>query len=210
MTSNLKTVVGMNKFCGPAVLSILTGKSTDECAAVISRINGQYQVRGVLLNDLLLAAERLGFDSKAVDSAGSLFGTIVRLVHNDGMYIVMVPSHFVTIEVKDKKAFFCDNHTKEPIPAASSARLGQKVISVYKVTKRPEIVLPPIPPKIFMKYRYDVTLDETDRSVCVDKIAEHVNSVDNYVKQSWAIGVDTYDEWIELIAKLKEKLCKLT
>ena len=52
--TNLKAVnVGMNKYCGPAVLSILTGKSTDECARVISSINGSYNVAGVQLNDLL-------------------------------------------------------------------------------------------------------------------------------------------------------------
>jgi len=131
--------IGMNKFCGPAVLSILTGKSTDECANVISRINGQYRIEGVQLTDLLRAADKLGFTNKACDSAGgSLYMTLTRLVNDDGMYIVTVIGHFIAIEVSDKKIYFCDNHTKEPMPAASSARMMQRCLAVNKVFKKPE------------------------------------------------------------------------
>lgn len=145
--TNLKSVnLGFNKFCGPAVLSILTGKNTDECANVISRINGSYNVTGVMLNDLLKALDRLGFDQKAVDgvAGASLYRTLISLVRHDGMYVVTITGHYVCIEVKDKKIYFCDNHTKEPIPAASSARLGMQVIAVHKVIEREK---PPEPPK---------------------------------------------------------------
>lgn len=145
--TNLNTVnVGQNRFCGPAVLSILTGKSTDECALVISRINGKYNVTGVQITDLIKAVEKMGFRTEAVvNSVGvSLYRTLVTLVHKDGMYIVMVTGHFVCIEVKDKQIYLCDNHTKEPIPAASSSRLCMQVLACYKVvqlvTFEPEIV----------------------------------------------------------------------
>lgn len=139
--TNLKTVnIGMNKYCGPAVLSILTGKSTDECAKVISKINGKYNVTGVLIDDLISAAIRLGFNSHQVPAVGSLYRTLTTLIGNDGMYIVTIANHFICIEIKDKKIYFCDNHTKEPIPAASSARLGQTVLDVHKVWKNPDYV----------------------------------------------------------------------
>jgi hypothetical protein len=143
--TTMNKVEGYNKYCGPAVLSILTGKSTDECASVISSINGQYQVAGVTLQHLLMAADRLGFDQKAIftqaDGSTSLFSLITRIVTTNGMYIVMLPKHFVCIEVKDKQVYFCDNHTKEPIPAASSARLMQRVSAAYQVVERPKPVL---------------------------------------------------------------------
>jgi len=144
MTNLNAANIGMNKYCGPAVLSILTGKSTDECARVISRINGHYDVTGVDLRHLLQAADRLGFDNKVIVPAGSLYGTLIRLaVSGDGMYIVSVPNHYVAIEVNERKVYFCDNHTKEPMPAAASARLLQKVLAVNQVFKRPETVIPP-------------------------------------------------------------------
>lgn len=144
--TNLNAVnIGQNKYCGPAVLSILTGKSTDECARVISSINGQYRVEGVLLNDLLRAADRLGFDQRSMPVGNSLYGTLVMHSNNDGMYIFTLPNHYVCIEVKNKKIYFCDNHTKEPMPAGSSARMLQKVLSVHQVIKRPDVVIPPKP-----------------------------------------------------------------
>lgn len=133
--------IGMNKYCGPAVLSILTGKSTDECARVIGSINGKYTIEGVELGHLLQAAERLGFDNEKINHSASLFGTLIRLVNNDGVYIVAVAKHFVAIEVTDRKILFCDNHTKEPMPASGSARLEQSVKAIYKVTKRREPLL---------------------------------------------------------------------
>lgn len=168
MTKLHAVSVGMNKFCGPAVLSILTGKSTDECARVISSINGQYRVEGVQLNDLLRAADKLGFDQKAYDASGSLYMTLTRLVNDDGMYIVTVPNHFVAIEVSEKKIYFCDNHTKEPMPAASSARMLQKVLGVHKVIKRP-------PPKI--------TFAETIVEVRVYHRVEYDDPEFNTIKQ---------------------------
>lgn len=144
MTSLKEVNLGHNQFCGPAVLSILTGKSTDECAYAIGRIRNNYNVKGVTNNDLLAAANNLGFyTDRVVVSGRSLYMALVQLSTNgDGIYIVMVPKHFVCIEVKDKQIYFCDNHTKEPIKAASSARLHQVVESIYKVTRKPK------PPKI--------------------------------------------------------------
>jgi hypothetical protein len=148
--------VGMNKYCGPAVLSILTGKNTDECARVISRINGQYEVVGVNLDHLLIAANRLGFNNLMITPAGSLYGTLARLaVRGDGVYILTLPNHFVVIEVKEKKVYFCDNHTKEPMPATASARLLQRVVAVNQVIKRPETVIEPVVPKPEPDYRQE-------------------------------------------------------
>ena len=141
--TNLKPVIeGHNRFCGPAVLSIITGKSTDECADVIRSINGEYKIRGVYLTDLLKAASKLNFNTLRINTEGSsLFRALTELSLVDGIYIVTVPNHFVCIEVKDKQIYFCDNHTKEPIKDASSARLMQKVVAAYRVSKRTEVKL---------------------------------------------------------------------
>jgi len=147
--TNLKPVTeGFNKFCGPAVLSILTGKSTDECADVIRYFNKEYNVAGVQLSDLLLAADKMGFASITITPSGSLFRSLITLVTRNGMYIVTVKNHFVCIEVKDRQIFFCDNHTKEPIPAGSSARLGQEVLAINLVIERPKPIEKPKPKEV--------------------------------------------------------------
>jgi len=138
MTTANHVTFGHNKYCGPAVLSILTGKSTDECANVISSVSGNYKVEGVELRHLLEAAKRLGFDSERIEHLFNLYATLVKLSANDGVYIIMVKGHFIVIEILDRKIYLCDNHTKEQIPASSSARLQDKVLAVYKVYKRRE------------------------------------------------------------------------
>lgn len=153
--TNLKAVkVGQNKFCGPAVLSILTGRDTDECAQAIRAINKQYIIAGVYLSDLLKAANSLGFDTHKIYGVDgiSLYRLCTQIVNTDGIYIVTIPHHFVVLEVKDRKIYFCDNHTKEPIPAASSARLMIKVEACYKVEKNENFREPEPSPVLVDEY----------------------------------------------------------
>lgn len=174
--TNLKPVKeGFNKFCGPAVLSILTGQSTDKCAAEISKISRQYTVTGVQLDHLLQAAENLGFKHTTYIPQGSLYRTLTGLVNDDGFYIVTVANHFVVIEVKGKQIYFCDNHTKEPIKAASSARLMQHVIAVHKVWRDSNYVEPrePVQTGEYIEVRIDeVRFHGGGVSVDIERVKE--------------------------------------
>ena len=152
MTTNLKEVnFGLNQFCGPAVISALTGKSTDECAAVISAVSGRQEIRGVQVAHLIEAFKRLKFDMAKIDSYGySLFGNLNVLASKPGMYIVLVPKHVVAVEVtEDKHLFLVDNHSKSPIPAEGSARLSQRCEGVYKIIEMPK--------PVFIETRIEIT-----------------------------------------------------
>lgn len=150
MTTRLNEVsFGFNQFCGPAVMSILTGKTTDECAAVIMEVTGRRQIDAVDTASIVSAFKKLGF---IVDSLslvkGSLYALLTRIAKEDGLYLVTIygykVGHIVAVEVKDKQIYFCDNHTRQPIPAASSARLMQSVTQCIKLTAPP----PPTPEQI--------------------------------------------------------------
>jgi len=140
MTTNLKDInFGINQFCGPAVLSALTGKSTDECAAVISSINGRQEIRAVEVKDLIKALEKLRFDVKNVQcSYSTLFGALSSLSSFNGMYVILIPRHVIAVEVNDGKIFLIDNQSKSAIDASHSARLMQKVDAIYRVVKKAE------------------------------------------------------------------------
>ncbi len=61
--TNLKDInFGLNEYCGPAVLSALTGESTDRCASVIMSITGKTVVKAVDFDDLVKAFKKLRFD----------------------------------------------------------------------------------------------------------------------------------------------------
>lgn len=140
MTTLKEVNTGFNQFCGPAVLSSLTGKSVDECASVISSITRRMEIRAVKMDDMIKALNKLRFDVTLLDVMGySLYGVLTSLT--EGVYIITVPKHVVAVEVKDKKIYFVDNHTKIVIDAAASARLMQRVENVWKVTEQPQPIL---------------------------------------------------------------------
>ncbi len=143
---------GMNQYCGPAVLSIFTGLDTDVCAAEINKARSQFgAVKGVSSVDLIAAGKNLGleFSPNEAFQNRSLFWTASALVNFPGKYLIVVPGHYITIEVQDnKQIFICDNHTKTPIDLKNSSRLSQKVERLWKVTKVFDYVLPEKPHEV--------------------------------------------------------------
>lgn len=144
--TNLKDInFGLNQYCGPAVLSAFTGMSTDECATVISQISGKAEIKAVEVSHLIRALEKLRFEVKREGYVKySLYMLFINIITHDGLYLILIPDHFIAVEVKDKKIYLIDNHSKYPIDAGSSARLTQRVVMVYKVTPRkPPVYLGP-------------------------------------------------------------------
>src|SRR6266436_10357340 len=93
---------GVNKYCVPTVMSALTGRSTDECAAVISSINGRKEIKAVNTADIIKAFQKLRFDVEERHVPGrTLYGVLNRLVVQDGLYLVMVPHHIVAIRIEE-------------------------------------------------------------------------------------------------------------
>src|ERR1035437_9439974 len=125
---------GLNQYCGPAVLSALTGESTDRCAAVISAVSGKTVIKAVQREHLRDALKRLRFDVEETNFSGStLYGVLYRMHHNDGQYVIFIPNHVIAIEVNGDEIFICDNHTKTPLDIKQSSRLTQRVELVWKV-----------------------------------------------------------------------------
>jgi len=135
VTSLKEINFGINSYCGPAVLSALTGESTDRCAAVISAVSGKKEIKAVNRVHLAEALRRLRFDVKETDFKGStLFGVLFRMKQSEGLYVVHVPHHVVAVEIKGTEIYICDNYCKTPLDIKQSARLMQKVELVLKVT----------------------------------------------------------------------------
>ena len=138
MTSLKEVNFGLNQYCGPAVLSVLTGESTDRCAAVISAVSGRSEIKAVSRVHLKEAFKRLKFDVIPQNFVGStLYGKLHSMCMHDGLYVIFVSHHVVAVEIKENQAFICDNHSKVPLLANASARLTQRVEEVWKVFPHP-------------------------------------------------------------------------
>lgn len=138
--TNLKDVqVGLNRYCGPAFLSALTGKDTDECARILSEVSGKREIKAVEVGYLLKALDRMRFKAEREKLFhNSLYGNLTQLAKRDGIYMIVVPHHVVGVEVKENKIYLVDNHTLTPIDASASARLTQRVEQAYKIVPKPE------------------------------------------------------------------------
>jgi hypothetical protein len=138
MTDLKEINFGMNKYCGPAFLSAITGKDTDECANILSEISGKRNITYTEVGHLIKAMERLRFKAeKQKLFSYSLYGNLTHFVKQDGMYMIIVPRHVVGVQIKEGQIYLVDNHTTHPIDAAASARLTQRVEQAYKIVPKP-------------------------------------------------------------------------
>lgn len=125
---------GENKYCGPSVMSAICGITTDEAAAIISGITGKKRVISVYESHLVAAFHKVGYKTEKLQvTSHTVFGSLFNL--KDGIYVYTVPRHYIAIEVNGNHRYICDNHTKSPINASASARLSQKVVSMFRVWK---------------------------------------------------------------------------
>ena len=189
--TNLKEInFGINQYCGPAVLSALTGESTDRCAAVISAVSGKREIKAVELGHLKEALKKLRFDVEETNFGGStLYGTLYRMHTFDGLYIISVPHHVVAVEVKGTEIYICDNHCKTPLDIKQSVRLTQKVNSVLKVT--------PKSPPVFIgsSIRLDRNYRGTNFEINIFSVNRYENSEDD---NQYSLGTIRYKDNLEL------------
>lgn len=193
--TNLKEVnFGLNQYCGPTVLSALTGESTDRCAAVISAVSGRQEIKAVNREHLKEALKRLRFDVSPTNfSGGTLFGSLHRMHTHDGLYIVFVPHHVVAVEVQNTEIFICDNHTKTPMDINQSARLMQKCEDVWEVSREAE-------PKF---ERTQIIIEKMyANNIRIKAIDVYENHEDNVTRHLGQFTFKDNNEMNEIISKL--------
>lgn len=106
-----KVITGENQYCGPAVLSIITGKTVDECASLLAAHMGINEVKEVTYNSLLAILQKPRYRITVMNpDDASLYSNLLIISSIPGFYVVGVKKHVVAIEVtQDNQIFFCDN-----------------------------------------------------------------------------------------------------
>lgn len=186
MSSNLNSInFGLNQYCGPSVLSALTGRSTDECAAVLSAVSGKTTIKAIDMKYIIEAVKKLRFDISQISSPSqTLFGTLSFLSHHEGLYLILVPRHIVAVEVSLGRIYLVDNHSKSPVNAAGSARLTQRVEQLYKVTPKEQ------PVYISTTYKFRGSLS----ALRIYKIDRYQNPEDNVETYKGLLNVTSSEE----------------
>ena len=189
---------GINKFCVPAVMSALTGRSTDECAAVITSINGKQEIKAVNVPDIIKAFKKLRFDivEESVP-ARTLYGVLSSLSSKDGNYLILVPKHIVAIRVENNQIQLIDNASKEPLDASASARLTQSVDKVFKITERASPVLK----ENTIYVQKDKYLDRLE----IKRVSRYINPEDDVEYSLGYIRFNGESELIKILDALNEQ-----
>lgn len=190
---------GINEYCGPVVLSALTGLSTDRCAAAISAVTGQKSaVKGTDRRVLVEVLKRLRFDVVETNIIGmTLYGVLFKLPKEDGFYIIHLPKHVVAVEVQKDNIYLCDNHSKHPIDIRHSARLLQKVEKVLKV-------IPKEPPQ-FIKSEILVgqSFAHGKTSIIITRHHIYKNHNDNVIEELGKFNYNGKGELAEIARQLQ-------
>lgn len=130
---------GVNPFCGPAVISTITGMDTDEAAGLIQKARSSTRrVTGVYTHELITVLESLGYRCHHLSGVAgySIFTLMLTRRFVPGIYLFITNGHFITIEIDpDGKRYISDNHSRKPVNISASARLTNKVFGVVKVER---------------------------------------------------------------------------
>lgn len=136
---------GKNGFCGPTVLSILSGKSTDECALLISE-NGK-PLKGMYINQMSESLRKLGikykwekcFDPKYYNKFNHRhpYPTLKAWMEDcrkpsemEEIFILTITGHFILVK---GNMVTCSLTNKEWVPIENYCRKMTHVNNYFKI-----------------------------------------------------------------------------
>jgi hypothetical protein len=161
---NVKRSTTSNTFCGPAALSLLTGRHVDVCIREIRACSVYYKstnrpVQDMSKNDMLLALDRMGYTINSAfhwDVSGlckergkkpTLVALMRWLKRQDSWspkkkYLVWVTDHFMVM--KGIKLF--DNSNPDGVFFGKYDQRRSRVLQVWEVTKKRKLSMSrPVP-----------------------------------------------------------------
>jgi len=108
--------VASNQFCGPAALSLITGKSVDDCVSVLKDVRQSSRaVKGVYNGEMREALSHLGYRMYVLPVRGRpTFARLLRSLKERGpehIFLINTTSHYVVL--RGRKIY--DNKNPEGI-----------------------------------------------------------------------------------------------
>jgi hypothetical protein len=146
---DLKPIAGQKMYCGPTVISALSGKSYQESLVFIKHIVGPERAREIkwmTFDELHLCISKLGFSAYAdcfkEDRDPENFPTLQQWIRNrdyiakdmgddpeKDTWVLHVTNHFVVVQGN----WFLDSYTKVPVPIEKAPGLKKLVRNTIKV-----------------------------------------------------------------------------
>ena len=140
----LHKIKGRNRYCGPAVISALTGCTTDEAAVVIRSISFQESVKGVHTHHLRRALHAFNVATYSQrDVKGKTLTQWLKATDRPSgkVFLVVAGNHFQIVTGRR----YLDNATKTPVSVKDEKVRGRSrveevfVLDAGKLTKPPAL-----------------------------------------------------------------------
>jgi hypothetical protein len=133
---------GDNTYCGPAAMSLLTGKPVKECVKAIKKAGNRKIVKGIYTWELVAGMKKLGFKAElqplprytAPDGYQHSHKnyTLRQLLdrwwrNSETAYLVVLTHHFIVVQGR----MMYDNSNPEGLPLGLYKRLRTRVKVIY-------------------------------------------------------------------------------
>jgi hypothetical protein len=139
----LKKPHGKNKFCGPAVISILTGYSTDDAATVIRSVSGDRAVKGCYTGHLRLTLLKFGIGTFRINTFGESLGEWLKLRERskDDLFLVVTDGHF---QIVRSDQYICGMTKKLVSVNSKKVNKRSRITDVFRVVMTGEKITPSV------------------------------------------------------------------
>jgi len=143
---------GKNKFCGPTALSVLSGKSTDECALLASD-NGR-PLKAMLVKQMVVSLNKLGIKFKWQRTHDTKYYTKFNRRHPyptlkmwmdtcrkpsemDEVFLVTLTSHFIIVKGDQ---VICSQTDRQWVPFSKYHKKASHVHNFFKILSEAESI----------------------------------------------------------------------
>lgn len=141
---NVHTLKGRNRYCGPAVIALLTGMTTDDASRLIRTISRKPMVTGTSTKEMLVALDYsdvlhkqvLGHIPRDMKSRPTIAAWL-ETIQPEKLYLVEAGNHWQLIG----SGHFVDGIVKKPVPVTDKrARRRSKIKNAWLVNNSQAVI----------------------------------------------------------------------
>lgn len=140
MKTQLHTVTGKNRFCGPTAIATILGITTDDASRAVRQITGKTQTTGVSHTAMYETLVRLGCRVRCFVADGrptaNQWAKVNRDLYRDKHVILSHGHHYGTFL---GNRFICSLSGRQTVPTSAIPKARGRVVAYFVVDSLPEV-----------------------------------------------------------------------
>jgi len=193
-----------NRYCGPSVISAVTGLTTGEAARLLRTVTGKASIKGTYASELIGAFDQCNIEVYSVScvSGEKTLGQWLKessKLRGDDVFLVSAGHHWQLVQ---GRKFVC-GITREVVSQRDrKVKRRAKVKSVYRLTASGKIKKPVVAKK--PKAKTDESYLEF-RKYCNERGLTYEIARDGYIEFSDGLAFPHYGDWNETLLRHQQE-----